>query len=325
MHALNPSSASLGAKITRAASQQTYYTIRFFVDRARVADAYRAYGYFRWVDDILDSQQGLSLAGKQAFLARQQAILAAHARGESLPDLCPEEGMLADLLASDPTENSGLRMYLENMMAVMAFDVARRGRPITQSELTGYTANLAIAITEALFYFIGNDGTSRPLANAMDDQMPFGLPERYQAVAAAHVTHLLRDAVEDNAYGYYNVPQEVLQRNRLAPQDIASPAYRAWICQRVQAARAAFKVGRSYIARVKSLRCRLAGFAYTARFEWMLRKIEKDHYCLRAAYPERKGWRTAAWMGWHTITSLFGSLLRNLPVRHSKTPYIELK
>ncbi len=40
--------------ITRSASKQTYYTIGFLVDRERVADAYRAYAYFRWVDDTLD-------------------------------------------------------------------------------------------------------------------------------------------------------------------------------------------------------------------------------------------------------------------------------
>jgi hypothetical protein len=36
---------SLAAVITKKASKQTYYTIRFFVDRQRVDDAYRAYGY----------------------------------------------------------------------------------------------------------------------------------------------------------------------------------------------------------------------------------------------------------------------------------------
>ncbi len=37
----------LAASITKAASQQTYYTIRFLADRDRMADAYRAYAYFR--------------------------------------------------------------------------------------------------------------------------------------------------------------------------------------------------------------------------------------------------------------------------------------
>ena len=44
---------TLAPSITKTASKQTYYTIRFLVDRERVADAYRAYAYFRWVDDTL--------------------------------------------------------------------------------------------------------------------------------------------------------------------------------------------------------------------------------------------------------------------------------
>ena len=59
---------NLAASITRAASKQTYYTVRFLVDRGRVADAYRAYAYFRWVDDTLDSDNLALSAGE----AREQ-------------------------------------------------------------------------------------------------------------------------------------------------------------------------------------------------------------------------------------------------------------
>lgn len=52
---------SPASSIAKAASKQTDYTIRFLVDRARVDDAYRAYGYFRWVDDVLDSDSGSGL------------------------------------------------------------------------------------------------------------------------------------------------------------------------------------------------------------------------------------------------------------------------
>ncbi|MBE0690098.1 MAG: hypothetical protein IH587_08265, partial [Anaerolineae bacterium] len=44
-----PLDATLPARITKAASRQTFYTIRFLVDHGRVTDAYRAYAYFRWV------------------------------------------------------------------------------------------------------------------------------------------------------------------------------------------------------------------------------------------------------------------------------------
>ena len=56
---------SVASSITKAASKQTYYTIRFLVDRERVDDAYRAYGYFRWVDDVLDADSGSALRTKR--------------------------------------------------------------------------------------------------------------------------------------------------------------------------------------------------------------------------------------------------------------------
>ena len=62
-------SSSLAATITRTASKQTYYTIRFLVDRERIPDAYRAYAYFRWVDDRLDSDAA-SPAERRDFIRR---------------------------------------------------------------------------------------------------------------------------------------------------------------------------------------------------------------------------------------------------------------
>jgi hypothetical protein len=77
---------------------------------------------------------------------------------------------------------------------------------------------------------------------------------------------------------------------------------------RVQLARSYFRVGREYIARVSNLRCRLAGFAYTARFEWMLGAIERDNYRLRSEYPERKSLRAGLWMAWSVLTAMIASL-----------------
>jgi hypothetical protein len=88
-------SGALAAAITKAASKQTYYTIRLFVDRGRVKDAYRAYGYFRWVDDVIDAEAPSDNTGikpvlsdivpfgeveasqKLAFVNRQKSLLEA--------------------------------------------------------------------------------------------------------------------------------------------------------------------------------------------------------------------------------------------------------
>jgi phytoene/squalene synthetase len=291
-------SQTLAATITKAASKQTYYTIRLFVDRERVDDAYRAYGYFRWVDDVLDAEIPVgedtdTRSGKIAFVNRQKSLLEASYRGEVPDDLCDEEWMLVDLVRHDTEKNSGLKSYLRNMMDVMIFDAHRRGRIISQAELSEYSRMLAMAVTEALHYFIGHDNPT-----------PYH-DSRYLAVTAAHITHMLRDAIEDAETGYFNVPREYLLTHGIAPQDVESWAYRAWVCQRVELARMYFKAGRECTAKVKSLRCRLAGYAYTARFEWMLRTIERDNYCLRAEYPERKSLWAGLWMGWMTLVSIF--------------------
>jgi phytoene/squalene synthetase len=293
---------TLAPSITKAASRQTYYTVRFLADRERIADAYRAYAYFRWVDDALDSEAGSEFE-RRAFVQRQEALLERCYRGESPRVVHPEEEMLVKLARSDTQKDSGLQCYLRNMMAVMVFDAGRRGRVISQAELNEYTRWLAGAVTEAMHYFIGHCCYS-PQGEA-----------RYLAVSAAHITHMLRDTLDDVLAGYFNIPREALEAGRITPQDVQSDAYRAWVRGRVQLARAYFKLGREYLNRVENLRCRLAGLAYTARFESVLDSIEQDGYCLRAAYPERKELGAMAWAG----ASIFASLLG----RHGTQPVLE--
>jgi phytoene/squalene synthetase len=290
MNTTNPH-PTLAPAITKAASKQTYYTIRYLVDRERVADAYHAYAYFRWVDDALDA--GPDITSKRiAFLERQKCLLEKCYRGEPFHDATVEEQMLIELVRHDHAKKSGLQSYLRNMMQVMDFDAKRRGRLISQAELNEYTRWLATAVTEAMHYFIGHNSYSP------HDET------RYLAVSGAHIAHMLRDTFDDVQAGYYNIPREVLEVNRIQPQDTQSRAYRAWVQSRIQLARKYFKAGRQYLARVEEPRCRLAGFAYTARFEWLLDMIEHENYFLRPEYSERKSLGTGLRMGLSTLSAL---------------------
>jgi phytoene/squalene synthetase len=265
----------LAASITRAASKQTYFTIRLLADRDRVPDAYRAYAYFRWVDDTLDAPNA-SLDERQEFLQRQQSLLADCYSHQIPDDPLPQEELLIALVSHDPDRRSSLHTYLSHMMMVMDFDTERRGRLISGFELNEYTRYLASAVTEALHYFVGH-GCAAPRGES-----------RYLAVSAAHITHMLRDTVEDVQAGYYNVPLEILERSRLSPGDIQAASYREWVKGRVELARRYFAVGRDYLRRVSNPRYRLACLAYISRFEGVLDSIEREGYLLRASYPERK-------------------------------------
>ncbi|MCA9952779.1 MAG: squalene/phytoene synthase family protein [Anaerolineales bacterium] len=296
----NKAGAQLAAAITKEASIQTYYTIRYLVDRPLVADAYRAYAYFRWVDDLLD-QGHLTPLERLDFLARQQGIVRRCFQGDKVDYLYPEEQLVVDLIQNNQTNNHGLRIYLDQMMAVMALDVKRFGRLISAAELDEYTLCLATAVTEALHYFIGHDEF------APQDET------RYLAVIGAHITHMLRDMVEDTAVGYYNIPQEYLETRSVDIMDVNCAAFRDWVCSQVHLARDYFAAGRNYLAQVENLRCRLAGYAYIARFEIVLDAIEEDNYRLRAAYPERKSKKACLKMFHAALTQTIVAALPGKP------------
>jgi phytoene/squalene synthetase len=281
----------LALSITKAASKQTYYTIRLLVDHQRVANAYRAYAYFRWVDDTLDADSG-SRSSRIQFLERQKSLLENCWRGEPPRDANIMENMLVELVHANREQDSGLQTYLRNMMLVMDFDARRRGRLISQPELDVYTYWLASAVTEAMHYFIGN-GWYAP-----HDET------RYLAVAAAHITHMLRDTVDDVQAGYYNIPREVLAANHIGPQDVHSEAYRDWVMKRIALARRNFEIGGDYLLQVQCRRCRLAGFAYITRFKWLLDTIEREGGQLRAQYDERKRLGAGLRMSWLTLTNM---------------------
>ncbi len=288
----NKPAPALAASITQAASKQTYYTIRFLVDRDLIPDAYNAYAYFRWVDDHLD-QDASEKSERLTFIKRQEELIDRCYRGDWPHQVAAEERMLVDLIRGDRGKNSGLQSYIRYMMAVMVFDAERRGRLISQAELAEYTRWLATAVTEALHYFIGHNCAS-PRSEI-----------RYLAVTAAHITHMLRDTLEDTTTGYFNIPLEFIQLHRIDPRDVESTAYQTWVQSRVKLARVYFEAGRNYFAQVENPRCRIAGYAYTARFEGVLDAIERDGYRLRSGYPECKSLTAGMRMGLSALSMAF--------------------
>lgn len=303
--------ATPASLITKGASAQTYYTIRFLADRDRRGDAYRAYGYFRWVDDTLDADI-CSDVRRTAFFERQAYLLEQCYQSTPPSHVNRQEKMLVELVQHDQDKNSGLRTYLRNMMRVMEFDVRRRGRLISRSELDQYTRYLASAVTECIHYFVGH-GDFSPQDST-----------RYLAVSAAHIAHMLRDTFDDAQLGYYNVPREVLQANHIGPFDVGSDAYRAWVRGRVDLAREYFKAGKGYFARIENSRCRLACYAYIARFEWLLDTVEREGYLLRPNYDERKSTGAGLQIAWLTLSSMLATRVpktfsqRIAPERHRK-------
>jgi len=246
---------------TQAGSLHSYLIIRWLVDPDLVDDAYRAYAYFRWMDDRLDSPSA-SPSERMSLLQRETDLLNEIRRGRPCLPQSPAEEWLIEIVRRDRPGHPGLRSYLDHMLAVMRFDADRRGRTIRSEELAWYSGCLSQAVMDGLTYFVGH-------------RLPYPPgPARLLAATGAHIVHMLRDAEEDVAVGYYNVPLEYLTAHRMSPDDVSSPAYREWTRHRAVLARHCFVLGKAYIGALGSLRVRLAGHAYCARFESRLDRIE---------------------------------------------------
>jgi len=272
--------ATLARRITWASSKQSYLTARLLANRDLADDCLRAYAYFRWADDTIDIRLH-SIDERTAFIARQKALIEKMYLHERPLDLSPEEAMLADVIAHDRGPDGGLRSFIRNFMAVIEFDAHRIGRLITQRELSVYTTCLATAVMDGLLYFIGN-GYSYPRT-----------PDRTLAVVGAHLTHMLRDTLEDLPVGFINIPIEDIQARGIRLDAVDSEPFRLWVRGQVEQARDCFREGKRYIDSLDVLRARLAGVWYCARFERILNLIERDGYRLRQDYPERRS--LAAW------------------------------
>jgi phytoene/squalene synthetase len=259
--------------ITLTSSKQTYFTVRLMVDRSLMKEAFRAYGYFRWMDDKIDRE--LSTTRERiSFVSRQEEIMERCYRGLPGDSCCPEESMLVNLIDRDHDPDSKLQSYIRRMMALMEFDARRKGEMIGECELDWYSETLAVSVTDALHHFIGNH-CRYPRSNY-----------RTLAAQAAHVTHMLRDAVDDISNGYVNIPKEYLERHGLQADDFGSEPYREWVRRRVELAREMFRLGKSYIGSVENIRCRIVGYWYCARFKWVLDVIEQDGYVLKPQYQK---------------------------------------
>lgn len=266
---------TLAKSITWAGSKQTYIIGRLMVDKSLKNDFFLAYAYFRWIDDVIDISSK-SNEERIIFIKRQRDLIDHLYKNEKQDDLTPEEKIIAKLISHDKTANSGLKSFILNMFVVIEFDVYRKNRNISQKELTWYLDTLGKSVIDGLLYFIGNDH------NYPDTQ------NKYHAVIGAHITHLIRDMLEDIDNGFINISCEYLESHNISPKDTSNIHFRSWVKSQVKSARKYFLEGKQYIDSLGVLRRKLVGYWYIARFESVLDIVEQDNYNLRYKYNEHR-------------------------------------
>jgi phytoene/squalene synthetase len=265
----------LANSITWNGSKQTYFIGKIMVDKSLKKDFFLAYAYFRWIDDFIDISSK-SNEDRITFIKRQRDLIDRLYKNEKPDDLTSEEKLIAKLINHDKIENSGLKSFIHNMFAVIEFDVYRKNRFISKKELNWYLNTLGKSVIDGLLYFIGNNNNYSNESN------------KYHAVIGAHITHLLRDMLEDIDNGFVNIPHEYLETYNLSPKENNDEHFRSWVKSQVESARQYFHEGKHYLDNLNVLRSKLVGYWYIARFDVILDAIEQDNYQLRYLYNEHR-------------------------------------
>jgi phytoene/squalene synthetase len=267
--------AVLARSITKADSKQSYYTGLFMVDKPLRDDFYRAYAYFRWVDDVIDVHSKTN-DERFRFIKQQRKLIDSLYNDEQPDNLTPEEDMLVELISHDKNKNSNLQSFIRNMFAIIEFDVYRKGRLVTKDELKWYSETIAKSEIDGLMYFIKNDH-------------PYPYSENcYHAIIGAHMGHLMRDMLPDIEEGFINIPKEYINEHELDPFDPNSEPFRNWLKGRIKEARWYMDEGKRYLESLDVLRMKIVGNWYIARFEVVLDAIEREGYILRPKYREQR-------------------------------------
>jgi len=108
--------------------------------------------------------------------------------------------------------------------------------------------------------------------------------DKYNEGIGCKLVHLLRDFIEDLDLGYVNISQDDIERYRINLDNVNDDNFRTWIRARVELAREHFRKGKRNLSKSRRLRYKIASYLYCAKYEDILKIIEKDNYCLRLEY-----------------------------------------
>ena len=204
--------------------------------------SFLGYAYLRCVDDTVDSVQ--DAATSLELMAAQRGLMAAAYEGilEKEEVVAPARYGLP-FFAWDRDRGAPLRAQFEAFLDTMEFDIRRRGRVPSASELDDYYLTTGGAFLRCLAYFA--TGEPELPAPCLD------LGSRAYLYADA-----LMDLEEDLAVGLINIPPKAIEEYAIALEDPASGLER-WRPVRAAEILDYFQQAQATVSSIDSLSMRL--------------------------------------------------------------------
>jgi phytoene/squalene synthetase len=230
------------------------------------------YDYLRWLDDLVDSNEGTK-AERQAIVQSQKEHLnRLYQNPENSSSPLSESELVRPVVAVDRRFGRKLKPHLLELLDAMEKDCLRRNKVLGAQALHNVTLLEGRSILEIAQFFSGPD-------------YPYPFREVPAEAIACVMAHNLRDFVEDVEMGHHNISREDTIRYNVDVNNPDREAVRAWAHDTTTEAFELMRLGRHQVSGKQPLRCSLAWNLVCAKYEHILVTIRYSNYDLLTLSP----------------------------------------
>lgn len=220
------------------------------------------YGYFRWLDDIVDS---LRLKPEiSEFQIKRQLDWLDNLYGHEIrpEDIATEELFLSHLVWFDRQRAGNMYEDLKRLLLTLEFDRRRKGKICSKVEIEEYADNMSVSYTNIALKIFGQFNGSKE--------------KLYQLARDGFIIDYLDDLREDIQLGFINIPGEEIEIYGIDLQDLDSKNVNAWLSDKIIQAEQSFA---HFSEGTKNIRgwAKVIALAMLWKRSYKLRRLKKNN------------------------------------------------
>lgn len=257
----------------------TFMLAKIIIPSKRINYFYCWYAYFRWVDNIADSNN-IPLSERLLFINHQIDLIEnIYIKNISIDLLEEEEKFLFFLISFDNENGKIIKEFIIQMLECIEFDIKRVGI-YSEAKQLEYFFNLEVLSYLNTFQFF------------CSSKNKFSKIIKSNEGNAGKWVHVIRDFIKDINESIFNLPKEDIQKYELNPYNntdfFKTIGFKKWVVDRLQIAKENFKCGKKEVKNHPSLKYKILVIILCAKYELYLNAIVNNNYSLLPNYEIKK-------------------------------------
>jgi phytoene/squalene synthetase len=253
----------------------TFFLAKNFIPSIKLQYFYCWYAYFRWVDDIADSNNS-PLSNRILFMESQIGLVENY-YSNTLVKHNQELGelFLKELIAFDLKNGNLIKPFIIQMLQCIQFDISRVGKYSPKMQLEKYYKKEVLSYLNVFQFFCAPS-------------------DKYQLISiseegiAGKLIHILRDFRSDYNETIFNLPLEDINEFGFNPYDntefIKTIAFKNWVKKVISDAEYKFNQGKRDLRNYPSLKYKVIVLILCLKYQLYMDEIKKDGFLLKSEY-----------------------------------------